>query len=486
MALVLPDLRWTSIAPELIVCVTGLVVLIIGILSRRKISRALAYLSLVGIAAAFVALPALWGKTESGFSRMVVLDPFALYFHAVILLAAGVTVLMSLDYLDQEGLEHYEYFALLLFGTFGMMLMASALDLIMVFLGLETMSISIYVLAGWRKDHPKGHEAAIKYLLLGAFASAFLLYGIALIFGATGTTNLKGVADVLARKGTDGLSPLLLGGAAMLLVGFGFKVASVPFHMWTPDIYDGAPTPITAYMTAAVKAAAFAAFLRVFFYSLSSLQGDLSPAFWVLAVATMTLGNVVALVQENIKRMFAYSSIAHVGYILVGMVTGGDLANASVLFYLLAYALMNMGAFGVVTLYGRKGEANIFIEDYRGMGFQYPALGALMAVFMFSMAGIPPTAGFFAKFYVFSAAVDKGYVWLVVIALLNSVVSVYYYFRVTVKMYMQAPEKEEVEELRFGPAVSLALGLMLIGTLWLGVYPGIYLHLAREALPQLF
>jgi len=476
------DTNFSSIGPELIVCLTGLAVLTLGFASRRQLGRPLAYLSLAGIVAAFVLVLGMWGRTELGFNRMVVLDAFSLFFHAVLLLAAGVTILISLDYVAQEGFERYEYYVLMLFSTFGMMLMASAQDLIMIFLGLETMSISVYVLAGWRKDHPRGHEAALKYLLLGAFSGAFLLYGIALVYGATGTTQLKGITDFLAQGGWGSRSQILMVGTALLLVGFGFKVASVPFHMWTPDVYEGAPAPITAYMAAGVKAAAFAAFLRVFFYSLGGLQADWSMVLWVIAVATMTLGNVVALAQENIKRMLAYSSIAHAGYILVGMVAGGEMASASVLYYLLAYTLMNMGAFAVVTAFGRKGEENVFIEDYRGMGFRYPVLGAAMALFMFSLAGLPPTAGFMAKFYVFSSAVAKGYVILVVIAVLNSLVSVYYYFRVTIKIYMQAQEKD-LEGVAMRPAMGVALALMALGTLWVGVFPNTYLSLARQALP---
>lgn len=479
------NIRLSSIAPELIVCLTGLVVLTVGFISKRELGRVLAYLSLTGIAVAFVTVLACWGRTESGFSQMVILDSFALFVHAVLLLAAGVTILISLDYIGQEGLEHYEYYALMLFAIFGMMLMAAAQDLIMIFLGLETMSISIYVLAGWRKDHPKGHEAALKYLLLGVFSSAFLLYGIALIYGSTGSTQLRGIAEFLSFGGTPASGRMLLTGMALLIVGFGFKVASVPFHMWTPDVYEGAPTPITAYMAAGVKAAGFAAFLRVFFYSLESLQADWSMILWVIAVATMTLGNVVALAQENIKRMLAYSSIAHAGYILVGMVAGGDIASASILYYLLSYTLMNLGAFAVVTLFGRKGEENVLVEDYRGIGYRYPVLGAAMALFMFSMAGIPPTAGFMAKFYVFSAAVAKGYIWLVVIAVLNSLVSVYYYFRVTMKIYMQAPERD-LEAVALRPPMALALSVTAVGTMWVGVFPNTYLNLAKQALPYLF
>ncbi len=481
----IPSVNLLSVGPHLIVCVTGLLVLTLGFLSRKQLGRLSPYLSLAGVILAFLVTMGLWGKNEPGFGRMVVLDSFALFFQAVLLLTAAVTILISMDYLVQEGVDHYEYYVLMLFATFGMMMMASAQELIMIFLGLETMSISIYVLAGWRKEHPKGHEGALKYLLLGAFSSAFLLYGIALVYGATGSTHLKDIADFLAGKGSSGRTSLLILGTGMLVVGFGFKVASVPFHMWTPDVYEGAPSPITGYMAAGVKAAAFAAFLRVFLYSLESLQADYSMVLWVLAVATMTLGNVVAIAQENIKRMLAYSSIAHAGYILVGMVAGGEAASASILYYVLAYALMNMGAFAVVVLYGSKGEENVQIEDYKGMGSRYPVLGAAMALFMFSLAGLPPTAGFMGKFYVFSAAVAKGYVWLVVIAVLNSLVSVYYYFRVTIKIYMQPAEKE-IQGVCFGAPAVVAVVLMAVGTLWVGAFPNAYLELARQALPKLF
>ena len=277
---------------------------------------------------------------------------------------------------------------------------------------------------------------------------------------------------------------MLLAGMGLLLVGFGFKIASVPFHMWTPDVYEGAPTSITAFMSVGVKAAAFAAFVRVFLYSLWDLQPDWNYVLWILAVLTMTLGNIVAIAQNNIKRMLAYSSIAHAGYIMVGMVASNELGTSSILFYMLAYAFMNLGAFGVIILYGRKGEENLDINDYSGMGFKYPALALLMSVFMFSLAGIPPTAGFVGKFYIFSAAIKSGYIWLAIIGVMNSLISVYYYLRITVMMYMKEPVKE-FPGLKWSPSVAIALIIAVIGTLLIGIFPSPYLDLARASI-QLF
>jgi len=345
------------------------------------------------------------------------------------------------------------------------------------------MSISIYVLAGFFRGSNKSNESALKYLLLGAFSSAFLLYGIALMYGATGTTDLKGISEYLS-KAAYLKDPMLLAGMGLLLVGFGFKIASVPFHMWTPDVYEGAPTSITAFMSVGVKAAAFAAFVRVFLYSLWDLQPDWNHVLWILAVLTMTLGNVVAISQNNIKRMLAYSSIAHAGYIMIGMVASSELGTSGILFYMLAYAFMNLGAFGVIILYGSKGEENLDINDYSGMGFKYPALALLMTVFMFSLAGIPPTAGFVGKFYIFSAAIKEGYIWLAIIGVMNSLVSVYYYLRITVMMYMKEPVKE-FPGLKWSPSVAIALIIAVIGTLLIGIFPSPYLDLARASI-QLF
>jgi len=480
MNMVIPSVNWGAIGPELILCLTAMGLLILNVFGRKGAKGAIPYLSLAGIVVALLACISLWGKSEYAFHRMVVLDNYSLFFKIIFLITAALTVLMSIRFLQEEEFEYGEYYVLVLFAAVGMMFMAAAADLIIIFLGLETFSLAIYVLAGFFRTQPKSNESSLKYFLLGAFSTGFLLYGIALIYGATGTTNLKGIYEFVSKIHllTD---PLLLIGMGLLIVGFGFKVASVPFHMWTPDVYEGAPTSITAFMSVGPKAAGFAAFLRVFLYALSSLQTDWVWILWVLAVLTMTLGNVVAIAQKNIKRMLAYSSIAHAGYILVAMVAASELGTASVLYYILAYAFMNLGAFGVVILYGRKGEENINISDYSGMASKYPLLAAAMAIFMFSLAGIPPTAGFVGKFYIFSSAVKAGYIGLAIIGVLNSALSVYFYLRVTVMMYMRNPEKE-FAKLDLSPAMVIALIIAVLGTLQMGITPSRYLDLARQSI----
>lgn len=481
MNVVIPAINWTAIGPELILSITAMALLVINVLLKGSGKSIIPYLSLGGLAAALVYTIDLWGSPAgTAFNRMVAVDNYAFFFKIVFLITAAMTVLMSIRYLQREGFEYGEYYILILFAAVGMMLMASAADLIIVFLGLETFSLALYVLAGFFRTQPKSNESSLKYFLLGAFSTGFLLYGIALIYGATGTTNLKGIYE-FARKISLLADPLLLVGMGLLIVGFGFKVASVPFHMWTPDVYEGAPTSITAFMSVGPKAAGFAAFLRVFLYALSSLQADWVWVLWVLAILTMTLGNVVAIAQKNIKRMLAYSSIAHAGYILVAMVAASELGTASILYYLLVYAFMNLGAFAVVILYGRKGEENVLISDYSGMGSKYPLLAAAMAVFMFSLAGIPPTGGFVGKFYIFSAAIKAGYIGLAIIGVLNSAVSVYFYLRVTVMMYMRPAEKEAAR-LEPSPALVIALVVAVFATLQMGITPSVYLNLARQSI----
>jgi NADH-quinone oxidoreductase subunit N len=480
MNIVIPAVNWSAIGPELILSLTAMGLLILNVLAKKGAKGAIPYLSLAGIILALLFCFSLWGKSAYAFNRMVVVDNYSLFFKIVFLITAALTVLMSIRFLQEEEFEYGEYYILVLFAAVGMMFMASAADLIIIFLGLETFSLAIYVLAGFFRTQPKSNESSLKYFLLGAFSTGFLLYGIALIYGATGTTNLKGIYEFV-RKIHLLTDPLLLIGMGLLIVGFGFKVASVPFHMWTPDVYEGAPTSVTAFMSVGPKAAGFAAFLRVFLYALSSLQTDWVWILWVLAVLTMTLGNVVAIAQKNIKRMLAYSSIAHAGYILVAMVAASELGTASVLYYILAYAFMNLGAFGVVILYGRKGEENINVTDYSGMASKYPLLAAAMAIFMFSLAGIPPTAGFVGKFYIFSAAVKAGYIGLAIIGVLNSALSVYFYLRVTVMMYMRNPEKE-FARLDLSPAMVIALIIAVLGTLQMGITPSQYLDLARQSI----
>jgi NADH-quinone oxidoreductase subunit N len=473
------------IAPELVLTAFALVILLMGVFIRTEQRGFLGYMALAGVVAAMVSLYWVIGTEASAFGAMVRIDPLSFFFKAMITIICLLVVLASLGYAKQEGIGFGEYYVLVLFAAVGMMLMASAANLLIIFLGLEVMSISIYILAGIMRDDTRSVEAAFKYFLLGAFASAFLLYGIALIYAATGTLDLAGIGQVLsAQAGVKGL-PILITGVALLIVGFGFKIALVPFHMWTPDVYEGAPTSITAFMATGVKAAAFAAFVRVLFLALPALQPYWKEIMWVLAVATMTVGNIIALAQNNIKRMLAYSSIAHAGYILVALTAGNELGIAGILFYLLAYAFMNIGAFTVVILLGRKGEEHTLISDYAGVGYRHPLLAIAMAVFMFSLAGVPPTAGFMAKLYVFSAAIKADYYWLAIIGVLNSAVAAYYYLRVLVYIYFREPEKKPALG-GFSPAAVVAIIISVWGVLNMGILPSTFLALARQSIQFLF
>jgi NADH-quinone oxidoreductase subunit N len=479
----IPEINLVSILPALIISGGGVAALMVGVVLRRSSLMWATLISLFAVVAALVQNSLLKGARESAFAGMIAVDNFCFFLNIVILLAAGLTVLMSVRYLSDDGLDIYEYFVLILFAAAGMMFMVSGNHLLVIFLGLETLSISIYVLSGLRGGNPKSQEAALKYLLLGAFSSGIFLYGAALLYGAAGTVSLPGLAAYF-KAGQPGL--MAKAGMGLLLVGFGFKVAAAPFHMWTPDVYEGAPTPLTGFMSVGVKAAAFAAFVRVFFVAFESVQVNWSLILWVFAVLTMIVGNIAALAQENIKRMLAYSSIAHAGYLIVGMIPAHQYNGLSaLLYYLLAYTLTNMGAFGVVALVGRKGEANVMIDDYRGLAKTHPALAVSMAIFLFSLAGLPPTAGFIAKFTIFGAAIKAGYIWLVVIGVLTSAASVYYYFRVVMKMYMEAPEAEH-QGYQFCPAMVSALVISVVGVLYLGLFPGAYLNLAVESIKPLF
>ncbi|HEY2487822.1 MAG TPA: NADH-quinone oxidoreductase subunit N [Candidatus Binataceae bacterium] len=472
------NFAWLPILPLIAVTIGAMVVLLAGVRMADDESEGLGWLALATLGVAFVLALGQVGQTGFAFGGALAVDGFSAFFQLAILITAAFTILMSLDYASDNHLAGAEYYSLLLFSTVGMMLMAAAGDLVVIFLGLETMSIAVYVLAGMRRRDPRSNEAAIKYFLLGAFSTGFLLYGIALIYGATGSIKLDVIRTALSGSMTS--NSLLRLGLAMLLVGFGFKVAAVPFHMWAPDVYEGAPTPITAFMAVGVKLGAFAGFVRIFLVGFLPISGQWSSALWVLAVLTMTTGNVIAVVQTNIKRMLAYSAIAHAGYVLVGMIAASAEGGAAVLYYLLAYAFTTLGAFGIVVALERRQLAGDLIADYRGLSTRSPALAAAMAVFLLSFTGVPPLAGFMGKFYIFSAALRQGYTYLVVIAVVNSVIAAFYYISVIVAMYMEEGGVEPVRMTR-RPALVAAIGLSAIATVLVGVYPAPYMTAAQNA-----
>ena len=479
----LTDISWLALLPGLILTVTALVVLVADLFMEGPDREGLGWLGIVGLGVAGLASALLWTADAGGFGGSYVLDRFAIFFNVIICLTGILTLLMSMDYLSSIGLESGEYYVMLLLAVLGMMIMAQANDLIVLFLGLELMSVAVYVLAGIWRPELRSSEAALKYFLLGAFASGFLLFGIALAFGTFGTTLLAPIASQLTRISAE-QRPMALAAAGLLLIGFGFKVAAVPFHSWAPDVYEGAPTSVTALMAVGVKAAAFAAFARVFMYALGGLAVDWSGIVWLIAVLSMTLGNAAAIQQHNIKRMLAYSSIAHAGYLLVGLVAADTQGGAAVLYGTLAYAMMTLGAFAVVIAVGRRGEPNEQLTDYAGLGFRYPFLGACMTIFMLSLGGIPLFAGFTGKFFLFSAAIEQGYVWLVVIAALNSVVSIYYYLAVLMQMYM-GEGTGEVQGTTDRPYLTATLLFTSAMTILLGLFPQWVLTLATEAFRSL-
>jgi NADH-quinone oxidoreductase subunit N len=469
--------HWQVTLPALLVAATAMCVMVADVCTPGPERDGLAVLGIAGLVAAAIAAVWLWvgGWELTGFQDTVRGDRYALFFAVLLCAGSALTVLMSVDFLRQQPVPAGEYHALVLLSTCGMVFLAAANDLIVLFLALEIMSVAVYVLAGLLRREARSAEAALKYFLLGAFASGFLLYGIAFFYGETGSTRLDVIADHVARHG---LRPFALLGVALVLVGFGFKVALVPFHVWTPDVYEGAPTAVTAFMAVGVKAAAFAAFARVFMVALAGVASSWTALLWVLAALTMTVGNVLAVTQPNVKRMLAYSSIAHAGYALVGVVAASEAGGAALLFYLVVYAVMTLGAFGVVIAIGRRERSNEELRDWAGVGFRHPALGLSMAVFMLSLAGIPPTAGFAGKFSLFAAAVEAGHVGLVVIAVLNSLVSVYYYVGVLVRMYM-AEGTLAVDPPSSRPYLLATVLVAVAGTVLLGVLPAGPMELAR-------
>lgn len=487
MPVEIPDINWSLLMPQLVIVTTLLIVLVFDMIDAIS-KKTLGWMTIVGAGIA------LWKSIEmlqagtnlNQFNDMFRIDSYSLFFNIIFLVSTILVALISISYLGRDDKKQGPYYLLVLLATLGMMLMAAGNELIIIFLGLELMSLSLYVLAGYFRESPASSEAGMKYLLLGAFASAFFLYGIALIYGAAGTTSIPGIAEKLTAESQ---SPLLLAGTFLLIVGFGFKVAIVPFHQWAPDVYEGAPTTIAAFISAGPKAAGFAAFIRIFMEALPDIQTEWGGVVVLLAMLTMTVGNIIAIAQTNIKRMLAYSSIAHAGYVLIGLAAANSDGESSAMFYLLIYCVMNIGAFGAVILARTADGESLTISDYAGLGFRKPLLGGFLTLMLLSLAGFPPTAGFVGKFYIFKSAVqaavqpDVVNTWLVslvVVGAINTAISAFYYLRVVVTMYMREPE----EELEFTPYPStLVIGLVLaaIGVLLIGILPSLLVNPAQNA-----
>jgi NADH-quinone oxidoreductase subunit N len=460
---------WLIVVPEIILLITAMIILMLNAFAKRVADNSSPWIALGGVVGSFISLISLWGMRVSGFAGLIVNDQFTVLIDISILIGTALSILISVNYIRREELPIGDYYALMLLSVIGMLLLVASANLIMVFLSLEMLSIALYVITGFARSRRKSEEAGMKYFLLGSFSAAILLYGTALIYGATGTIGLRGIASALTN-GNIASSPVLLAGAGLLLVGLGFKVAVFPFQVWTPDVYEGAPVTVTAFMSVGSKAAAFAALTRILVVSLAEIRPAWIVVVWVIAVLTMTLGNVVAIAQDNIKRMLAYSSIAHAGYIMVAIAASNQLGIQSIPFYLIAYAFMNLGAWSVVTAMTRKGEEGTTLYDYTGLFRQHPILAGPMALFMIALAGLPLTVGFWAKFYVFAAALQANMIGLVIIAVLTTIISAYYYLRVTVLMFMERPAK--TSEVVVPIPAAIAITIAAIGTLWFFFFPG--------------
>ncbi len=479
------------IAPEIILCVFGIAIMLLDPVLGPTRQRALGWVAFVGTLAAIFGVHLMQHMTPAGsptgaYSDVIRADGFSIFFHVVILAAAALCILGSIDYLQEEGIQKGEYYALVLFAAAGMGILAGANELVTAFIGLELSSISSYILAGFRRRSLKSNEASLKYFILGSFATAFFLYGIAMTYGATGTTRIDLIGDALtsAVGGGQGVPSLAVLGIAMMFVGLGFKVVAAPFQIYGPDVYEGAPTPVTALLASAPKTATFALMLRIFYVAFGAAQPFWFWAIWGCAILTMFVGNFAALVQTNVKRLLAYSSIAHAGYILVAFAASSEAGVTAVLFYLSAYALMKVGAFLVVTHLGQQDEKHLDINDYAGLGVRQPMLAACFTLFLLSLLGLPATGGFVGKFFAFQSALDSHIVWLVVIAAINSVIGAYYYLRVVIAMYFWEPSKEYTPS-KVAPALVFALSLAAIGTLYLGILPGRVLDYAHAAAQSL-
>ena len=477
-----------AILPELLVVFAACAVLALDPITPSSKKDGLAWLSLGTMAVCMGLTAARFGSPTTAFGGLVVIDNYSCFWKLLLYFVTGLTILLSFPYLKEERIYLGEYYGFILLALSGMMVMVSGTDLLTIYLGTELMSLSLYVMAGLKRTEAKSLEASAKYFVLGAFSSGILLYGISLLYGSAGSTQLPAIAAAIAGRSLD--DPLLLFATILIAVGFSFKLAVVPFHMWTPDVYQGAPTSVTAFMAVASKAASFGAFMRVFVEGLGGVRANWSLMFLLLCVVTLILGNIVALVQTNVKRMLAYSSIAHAGYALIGVVAAGRLAPAesssavaSVMLYIALYAFMTFGAFTIIAMLRKGGLEGDEIEDFSGLAKRHPFAALLMLVFMVSLAGIPPTAGFIGKFYVFMSAVQAGLTWLAVLALVFAAISAYFYLRLVMVMYMREPEMVTALSPRFvsSPALSIVLACAIAGVVFFGFYPDPIVNLATQA-----
>jgi NADH-quinone oxidoreductase subunit N len=480
MQVILPQIpNMSLLMPEILLTVLACLIFIVDIFVSKENKSILGWLGIAGLIGIIFYSFGLWGKNEVVFSGMYAVDKFSVFLKILLMAVTAITFLISLRYLKVEDINMGEYYGLILTATLGMIIMSAGNYLITIYLGLELMSLSIYVLSGFIRRDPKSQEAALKYFLLGAFTSGLLLYGIALLYGITGSTNLNEIAKYLTDGNITYSVPLILS-MVLLVTGFGFKISFVPFHMWVPDVYEGAPTSITAYMSVGTKIAGFAALMRIFLIGISILKPHWIILLWVLSVMTMTIGNFVAIAQKSLKRMLAYSSIAHAGYILIGFIAGNEIGLAGMLYYFVAYMFMNIAAFTMIILLCREGNRGDQISDFQGMATTNPVVALAFVVIFMSLAGIPPTAGFVGKLYIFAAAIQTDYIWLLIIAVVNSAISVYYYFSVVMAMYMKEPDKEII--INRSPALTFSLILMVVGIIALGVYPGPFIDAAKASI----
>jgi NADH-quinone oxidoreductase subunit N len=475
--------EFAAVIPIVIVVLSACAAMLAEAFRQPGERMPIAGLGLIGLVGAAVASAFLWDRDARSFG-VIRADNFALFVNIVLCIIGLLTMLFSDEVVEREGLPPGEYYALTLFALSGMMMMAAAVDLLVIFLALEVLSLSVYVLTGIKRANPMGAEAAFKYFLLGSFSSAFFLYGIAFAFLLAQSTRLEQLGAVLSVQGASSPSIIAVFAMALLGIGFAFKVSAVPFHMWTPDAYEGAPTIVTAFMSTGVKAAAFAAFVRVFLSPLEPLKDQWIPILSVLAALTMILGTIVGVLQSNVKRMLAYSSIAHAGYLMLGIIATTNTGKAAVLFYLLAYAVTNMGALGIVALMSTPQEQHDELRDFGGLWKSRPGMAGLMTIFLLSLGGFPPTAGFIGKWYIFSAAVERGHYWLAIIGVLTSVISVFFYLRIVVMMYMT--EGPEMVRPRVPATAMAGLALATIAVLYLGVLPTQMLELALESISTIF